>query len=159
MRAIDRHCPPAGDVLTQRAFHRARRLCAELHCCGAGSNQAPQRSRSRFGKLLSTRDASAQTFPQTVEIRCAERAIVKSVSRPAGFIPYHSAVIGADRPVEASLDQRPENFTHVDVAELRWMWHFVKIMFAGSLNISAMHEVNEIHCSEPPRHCRQRIVG
>ena len=102
---------------------------------------------------------SLQAFPEPVQIRRAERAIVQPVTSATPLAPNHAAVIGAHRTREASVAQRAEHTAHVDVAESGRMRHFVKAPLPGASNVAAMGEVHASALGESPRYRREIIVG
>lgn len=52
-------------------------------------------------------------FKQPVYIACAQSTVVKAVAGPAGFAPYHAAVVGPDIAGKILFYQRENNARHI----------------------------------------------
>src|SRR5258706_2857510 len=114
--------------------------------------QARMRWRSRFSPRATTSiigTASAQAFPQPLQIRRTECSIVETVTGPTLFAPNHAPVIGTHRAIEPALAESGQHLSHIDVAELSRMRRFVELMRARDFHVSRVHEVDPSCISEP----------
>src|SRR5712691_813446 len=102
--------------------------------------------------------ASRQSFPQSLEIHRAERAVVQTVSWPATLSPYHPPVVRAHGTGESRLTQRAQHLEHVDAAELRRMGRFMKLTRAGHADIATVREMNPPARAESTYHRREIVL-
>src|SRR5438045_204356 len=84
---------------------------------------------------------SLQPFPEPIQIRRAEGAVVQAVAGAATLAPDHAAMIGAHRARKAGIAQRTEDTTHVDVAERGGMRHLVEAPLTSAADVAAVREV------------------
>src|SRR5258708_3368929 len=118
--------------------------------------QARMRWRSRFSPRATTSiigTASAQAFPQPLQIRRTERAVVETVTGPTLFAPDHAPVIGTHRAIEPALAQSAQHLSHIDVAELSRMRRFVELMRPRAFPLSRLPEVHPSSITQPPPPC------
>lgn len=98
-----------------------------------------------------------QRFPQALQINRAERAIIKSITRPPGFAPNHPAMIGPQWTAKTGVAIGFHHLQHIHAAISRRMRAFVKFLCAGDFDIAAMREMNAARWAESANHFRQII--
>src|SRR5438046_1275432 len=96
-------------------------------------------------------------FPQTLQVRHAERPIVQPVTRAAGFAPDHAAVVGAHRTRESDVSESGQDLEQIHAAAGRGMSGLVKPALTRDPDIAAVREVDA--ASQTTHHGRQIILG
>src|SRR5439155_11055 len=99
----------------------------------------------------------ADGFPQTLQVRHAERPIVQPVTRAAGFAPDHAAVVGAHRTRESDVSESGQDLEQIHAAAGRGMSGLVKPALTRDPDIAAVREVDAAsqttHHGPPPERC------
>src|SRR5262245_902203 len=100
---------------------------------------------------------ASHSFPQTLQVHRAERAIIQTIAGASALSPNHASMIWSHRACEPDFAQRAHHLEHVDVAKARRMLAFMKLTLSGAAHVSAMHEVHSTTRAEGPDDRRQIV--
>jgi len=150
--------PRRGEVSAAARNKSAAQSPQSVAAMEQGAEWSVEHTRTFPASSLDHPPCLLDAFPQSLEIRRAECAIVQTVARSAALAPNHAAVIRSDWAIEPCAMERGEHAVQVDIAETRRMRSLAEFLRPRDFHIPTMSEMNSPSLSEISHHARQ-VVG